>query len=288
MATSTVTTWISIAGILVVVVSGGIGTWFVLSKDDNEVTSATSEPQKVTPVSSELDAFCSASDVSTTSSGIKETFTPMEERLGLSVFETYCSSSSGEPLRFGITEEGLIPFHEGDYKSTACSLYDDRYSTVEVPTALNYTGLYYQQAGRFDEGLKFYRCAAEKYYETTSIYRIAQVYYNGTDRLKANLPNLNIQERIEPDIEKAYFWIVVYFHTLNEQQTYSYAYYNAVALLDELQNASDLTSSDLVRIEDSAKKYLAQEYSGIYDSGFEVSAHSIQSYIDALEGMQSN
>lgn len=139
-----------------------------------------------------------------------------------------------------------------------------------------------------DEGFRFLRCAAERYYDGQAMYRLAQIYGEGSDGMKDILPNLKATIPLTPNIEKRYFWVVSLL-TLDQIRLGIYSTadtqtgWNTVAMLDTIQNTGVLKSTEIEQVEREASAFLVKRYPEIGPSGYESGTHSMGSMIDALE-----
>lgn len=211
------------------------------------------------------------------SSIAKRQITPASQELGTSVYYTYCISSvkiSSEQTTSMVstsTFQSLAnKLTKSSFGNLACNLKNKTYTDSQIPTALHYMGSKLIQGGQFDDSFAFYKCAAEKYYDLPSMYRVAQIYRHGTVSFSESLPEIIVKTKIEPDQKQAYFWIMALFHAESAQKTgitdptYQIGW-NIIAMLDSLQQSKFLIHKDLVEIEQNAVLFVSKKYPEILE-----------------------
>jgi hypothetical protein len=160
------------------------------------------------------------------------------------------------------------------------SLMSDKYTAPQIPEALYYVGFKLTQASNVDDSLRFYKCAAEKYYDMQAMYRMASIYKSGTDGLKSQLPNAVINSPISVDYKQSYFWIssLIYAGTVEKTSfldTSTTRGWNSIALLDDLQNTGKLSSDDMLSIENDVRTFMGKRYPQILNSDSRVINHKL-------------
>ena len=135
----------------------------------------------------------------------------------------------------------------------------------------------------FDNAIKFDLCAAEKYYNPISMYRIAILYQYGSDEYREVIPDLNLSFDIERDDATAYFWIASAIQVDSIKQwidPISDLGWNAISILDYYQNVEQ--SFDRSKIEAKSADFLLKKYPQIFDR-YNVQSHSMESMQEALQ-----
>ena len=162
----------------------------------------------------------------------------------------------------------------------ANSLVSNKYTDPQIPEALYYVGFKLTQAGNIDDSLKFYKCAAEKYYDMQAMYRMASLYDKGTDSLKTQLPDAVINNPVSIDYKQAYYWIssLIYAGTVEKTSlldTSTTRGWNSIALLDDLQMTGKVSDSDMVSIENDVRTFISKRYPQILNSNARVIKHKL-------------
>ena len=186
------------------------------------------------------------------------------------VYTKYCGNAAIINLKAKISDYNNSYFKISalDLGILKTNLENAKYNDSEIPLALYSLGLKLTQAGKIDNGVKIYQCAAEKYYDRQAMYKLADLYKTGTDVIKKQYPNVEINTPVFIDYSKAYYWIsaVIYVETAEPTgfaNTSTRTGWNIVAMLDDLQNTSKLTSAQRKTVEDSVKKFINVKYPGI-------------------------
>lgn len=127
----------------------------------------------------------------------------------------------------------------------------------------------------FDLSLRYQRCAAEKYFDTFSMYNLGGYYGRGVD--SATYPELSIKAPLSKDMKTAYYWNMALVLT----DSVEYGLFadsrqalgaSTAAAIEGIQKAGGLTQEELVMLEDGAYEFVAQKYPEVTVSGFEVPA----------------
>lgn len=144
------------------------------------------------------------------------------------------------------------------------NLINNVYPDNQIPSALQYVGLKLTRDNKIDEAFKIYRCAAEKYYDMFSMYRIASLYKYGTNEIQLTIPDVVIKNKVEPDLSKAYFWVtaLIYVHLAEKgslDPVQNQTDWNTIAMLDDLQ--SKLSSKEMEQIDTDVIKFISKRYS---------------------------
>ncbi|MBI2612204.1 hypothetical protein HYW59_00090 [Candidatus Kaiserbacteria bacterium] len=230
------------------------------------------------------------------SAGAKRQFEALPDAVLSSIYSTYCGKNAtfkGADL-FGVEHEKITQdITDTDATELVCKLQNKEYPDDQLPTAIHYVGFKAAISGRFDTAFQFYGCAAEHYYDTPSMYRIAQVYALGSDSFKDAIDDTSIGMEIPQDLKRAYFWIAALAHTELMQQygmldAGTQLGWNAIALLDSLQNEESLSDEELVSIEDEAITFVSARYPSAVENRYGVYNHSMRAMIPALEAAQQD
>ena len=160
------------------------------------------------------------------------------------------------------------------------NLAGDFYSHDQIPEALQYFGLKLMQENKIDDSLKIYKCAAEKYYDMISMYRMARIYQSGTDNIKEQIPNAVINSPILPDFKQSYYWIISLMYVELSEKTGminagTQIGWNSIALLDDLQNTGKLSASDMKDIESKAIQFISKRYPDVGKTQGSLYSHSL-------------
>ncbi len=154
------------------------------------------------------------------------------------------------------------------------NLLSSKYNDAQLPEAIYYIGLKLTQTGNLDDGISFYKCAAEKYYDIYAAYKIASLYEKGTDslvqQLKSNFPNVSVTKNKLPiDYDKQYYWVLVTvgisLFDVNAKSffdTSTQLGWNINAMFDDLENTKKV-KGDKKLIDSNATEFLAKRYPDI-------------------------
>ena len=158
-------------------------------------------------------------------------------------------------------------------------LTDGSIKYAQLPEALYYFGFKLTQLGRVDESLKIYKCASENYYDIQAMYRMASLYYSGTDSIQEQLPNAYIGNKIAVDYNKAYYWLVALIYSAKQEKTNfldtnTQRGWNTIAMLDDIQNTHKITG-DMNKIEANAIKFVTKRYPNVSTAQGIVGAHGL-------------
>ncbi len=145
------------------------------------------------------------------------------------------------------------------------NLAGNAYPADKLPEALNAFGGKLIMDNRFDDGYKIFACAAEKYYDMSAMYKMAMLYKHGSDAYKEQFPTALIAAPVKRDYEKAYFWIGSMMYVEMAEKTgrisaETQTGWNAIAMLDDLQNTSKVPAKDQVSIEKEVRVFIAKRY----------------------------
>ena len=205
------------------------------------------------------------------------------------IYEEYCSSTTTNlpPSILASTSINALEteLSESSFGTLSCKLNAHAYDDSKASYALNNYGLKLIQAGHFDDGFKIYQCAAEKYYNPTAMYRVAQALTIGSDNFKNAVPDTVITNEIKPDRKRAYFWIVALFKMLAVQKSDILGTdrgTNMIGLLDTLQQDKTLSDQELLSTEDEATAFVAQRYPQVLEDKTSLYAHSMRSMLATL------
>jgi len=154
------------------------------------------------------------------------------------------------------------------------------YSAQQIPEALQYLGLKLMQDKKIDYSIKIQQCAAEKYYDMISMYRMARIYKSGTESIKKLFSDATIINEIKPDFKKAYFWITAMFYVEMSEKTgllssSSQLGWNSIAMLDDLQNTGKLSSKEMIDIENSVREFIGKRYPELLNNDSRVINHKL-------------
>jgi hypothetical protein len=189
-----------------------------------------------------------------------------------SIFSNYCSGSVSISYKntdySNVLTTKLASLKIGDLMSNlAGGVYQDN----QIPEVLQYIGLKSIQAGNIDDGIRFYLCASEKYYDMFSMYRMATLYSTGTDGLKKIFPNAVVTSSINIDPKEEYFWVVSMMYVelaekTGKLDTSTQLGWNVIAMLDDLQNTGKVTKNEMVDIENNVRTFIGKRYTNILDN----------------------
>ena len=209
------------------------------------------------------------------------------------VYKKYCLSPSVVSVRqppVSADPLNLLPLNisKTDFRTLACNLEKRTYEGSQIPSALYYMGFKLMQAGQFDDGFSFYSCDAQKYYHLTSMYRVAQVYRYGSTEFQKIVPGTVVQTPMQPDLRKAYYWIVALVHTESVQKTGildtgTSLGWNIIGMLDALQQNQSLPDNDLLNTEREAVVFVGKKYPEVLNDQASVYKHSMRAIIPALQ-----
>ncbi|MBI5753859.1 hypothetical protein HZA40_01800 [Candidatus Peregrinibacteria bacterium] len=136
-------------------------------------------------------------------------------------------------------------------------LLDEKKSLEENGDTLYTIGLSYAKNHQDEEILKYWQCAAEKYFDTKSMLKLAKVYFSGSEGTKLTLKN-----PVAIDYNKAYFWILnsIYIDSYQGQKNNIIA--NGLGLMDELQNVDGYTEKglDMDKVEQESRAFIGKLY----------------------------
>jgi len=181
-----------------------------------------------------------------------------------SVYTKYCSSGISS-TKSDYSQNFIKELTDTDLSSIISKLAENKYLPAQIPMALYYVGFKNLQTGNFDEFLRFNQCTAEKYYNMIAMYRMASLYKHGTSAIREQIPNLTTTTEITPDFSKAYHWIASLMYMEQAEKTGllntdTQFGWNAIAMLDDLQNTGKLSSDEMTRIEDGVKAFVGKRY----------------------------
>lgn len=202
-----------------------------------------------------------------------------------SIYNKYCSDSVSINYKNTDYSSGLTQTISSlKIEDLANNLVKDGlYSANQVPEALQYLGLKLMQGGKVDDSIKLYQCAAERYYDAVSMYRMASVYGHGTDSIQSQLPNAVINNKIAVDYSKAYYWITsyVYVAKLDHPEFLDAGTqlgWNSIAMLDDLQNTGKVSDSDMKSIEQNVIQFVAKRYPSATNVPWNVYSHGMNGF----------
>lgn len=122
---------------------------------------------------------------------------------------------------------------------------------------LNTLGFALMASGDMDRGLAFYACSAEEYANLNSMYRLAQLYYNGSDMLLRTYEGSdvtpNLSRAVVVNHEEAFYWLALLIN-LSVQFETEYVDsntglgWNTIAMFDQLTNGPEADKIDFRKV----------------------------------------
>lgn len=215
---------------------------------------------------------------------IKRQVASTSAELIASVYTAYCSPQVAVSTAEQSTSTARSlseQLSQTSFGALACNLENKTYNDSQLPIALLYMGSKLAQAVQFNDSVNFYKCAAEKYYNLTSMYSVAQVYKYGSAELQKSFPDIVVKTEIKPDLKEAYYWITALIHTESAQKTgildiATQTGWNIIAMLDSLQQDQSLTDDDLRTEEEKAVTFVGKRYPEILETQSSVYDHSLR------------
>lgn len=136
-------------------------------------------------------------------------------------------------------------------------LLDENKSLEENGDTLYTIGLSYAKKDTDDEVIKYWQCAAEKYFDTKSMLKMAKFYFSGSEASK-----LKLKTPIAVDYNKAYFWIINSIYIDSNQGEKNNIMANGLGLMDELQNVKTYQEKglDLNKVEKESNDFIEKLY----------------------------
>jgi hypothetical protein len=142
-------------------------------------------------------------------------------------------------------------------KNELFQLLDEKKSLEENGDTLYTIGLSYTKKDTDEEVVKYWQCAAEKYFDTKSMLKMAKLYFHGSEA-----SNLKLKTPITIDYNKAYFWIInsIYIDIYQGEKNNITA--NGLGLMDELQNMDGYTEKglDMDKVEKESSDFIGKLY----------------------------
>ena len=207
---------------------------------------------------------------------------PVVEAVSLTdlVFNKYCVTSP--TINYKNTDysdvyiKSLGNMDTIDFENT---LNNSKVTGAQLPEALYYFGFKLTQKGLVDDSLRMYKCAAENYYDIQAMYRMASLYYSGTDSIQEQLPNAYIGNKIAIDYNQAYYWLVALIYSAKQEKTNfldtnTQRGWNTIEMLDDIQNTHKITG-DMNKIEANAIKFVTKRYPNVSTAQGIVGAHGL-------------
>jgi len=185
------------------------------------------------------------------------------------VYQMYCAEDVSPvfPDKNDTSKELIKKLGDASMTDLTSNLLGKKYSNSEIPTALHYMGFKLMSQDKFfDDSVRFYYCASSKYYDQFSMYRMAQVYKNGSDMFSKQVPGIIIEKKLEVDMPRAFFWVSasLYLEIMTKSgildPSTSQIGWNTIAMLDDMQNRHD--DFDQKGAGDEAVKFVIKRYAG--------------------------
>jgi len=183
------------------------------------------------------------------------------------IYNKFCSGSVNiDYVKTDYSNEFTLKLSELPIEKLANNLMNNVYLDNQIPEALQYFGLKLTQASKIDDGLNIYKCAAEKYYDMVSMYRMMTLYRFGTDSLRKQFPNAIIENNIDVDIKQTYFWLIstLYVQSVAEydQSAFYQVRWNVMSTLDNWGSGDTnvLTNEEIKSVEDDAYNFIKTRY----------------------------
>ena len=208
----------------------------------------------------------------------------------LSLYKQYCVSKNfWKDFRFYVPRSNYDDIVKQmsfmGTKQLTCKLQNKEFTGVEVGIALNELGVASIRNNDNNSAVMFYKCAANRYLDFKSSYRMAQVHYYGSKSLSDQTGGKDLL-KIKENVSVAYSYVINMFYIGYELKTGGLDSTNnqgwaAIALLDSLQ--SKLKGSAMQTIEARQKKYLSQFISSAQDSSVSIYSHSMDAVLNALK-----
>lgn len=206
-----------------------------------------------------------------------------------SVYKKYCSRTPIDTPSIDSSAELSQELTATSFGTLTCNLATYSYPPAQLAGAIHYVGFKLTQADELDKSIAMYECAASKYFDLTSMYRMAEVHAYGTDSLQSQTPSSQVQYPISQSLSEAYFWIASLAHAEMVMQTGILDTsmdlgWNIVSLLDGLQNDDSLSDEQLLNEEARAVRFVAERFpEAASHTGVEVYNHSMRALLPALE-----
>ncbi len=207
----------------------------------------------------------------------------------ISIYERYCTqerpfAADLSPERYAALREELASLN---LQELTCKLKSDVYWPGEIPSVLSSVGQRLADGGEFDAAVRLYQCAANQF-NTLAMYRIAQVFAYGSDGIISSAPDTIAYTPIARDLKSAYFWIAALVHTERQQNygvldTATQFGWNAIGLLDALQQSKELSDKDLLDTEVEVVEFVRIRYPFAQIDKTSVYNHSMRAMLPALE-----
>lgn len=213
----------------------------------------------------------------------------IQPELLASVYKKYCSRVPIDTVSIDSSTELSQEFTATSLGTLACNLATSSYPPPQLAGAIHYVGFKLTQADELDKSIAMYECAASKYFDLTSMYRMAEVYAYGTDSLQSQEPSSQVRYPIPQSLSEAYFWIASLAHAEMVMQTGILDTsmdlgWNIISLLDGLQNNDSLSDEQLLNEETRAIRFIAKRFpEAASHTGVEVYNHSMRALLPALE-----
>mgnify|MGYP001596580649 CR=1 FL=1 len=213
----------------------------------------------------------------------------VQPELLASVYKKYCSRAPIDTGSIDSSAELSQEFTATSLGTLACNLATSSYPHAQLAGAIHYVGFKLTQADELDKSIAMYECAASKYFDLASMYRMAEVYAYGTDSLQSQAPSSQARYPIPQSLSEAYFWIASLAHAEMVMQTgildtSTDLGWNIVSLLDGLQNDDSLSDEQLLNEEARAVRLVAERFpEAASHTGVEVYNHSMRTLLPALE-----
>lgn len=183
-------------------------------------------------------------------------------------FKTFCEDKKIEYPKLVKTDKKFTEEdHYADYdkrqslltkpKNELFQLLDEKKSLEENGDTLYTIGLSYTKKNTDEEVVKYWQCAAEKYFDTKSMLKMAKLYFHGSEA-----SNLKLKKPITTDYNKAYFRIInsIYIDIYQGEKNNIMA--NGLGLMDELQNVETYLEKGLDRkkVEKESSDFIEKLY----------------------------
>lgn len=186
-------------------------------------------------------------------------------------YSNYCASNEVSFQEGFLENDRTARYSTDDYDlgSIACGMGDMHSTDQVIGLNLYKFGQALSSTGDLDNSIKFYNCAAEKYANFEAMYKLAQLYRNGSDEISKLLSEeydipINIKNKIEPNTKEALYWAYL---TLSLSARYDLDFvnrnqdihWNLIAMIDTISEVEKLSDKDISKVETRVEKYIREK-----------------------------